>query len=75
MEFVEGETLSDRLKRGPLPVEDALAVASQIANALEAAHDNDVIHRDLKPGNVMIRPDRSTNEPISGRSGSCSSSA
>ncbi len=59
MEFVEGETLSARLERGPIPVEGALPVARQIAEALEAAHDSGVIHRDLKPGNVMIRPDRS----------------
>lgn len=59
MEFVEGETLSARLKHGPLPVEAALPLARQIAEALEAAHDSGVIHRDLKPANVMLRPDRS----------------
>jgi len=57
LEYVEGETLSQRLKRGPLPVEDALEVGKQIAEGLEAAHENGVIHRDLKPGNVMLRTD------------------
>jgi len=57
LEYVEGETLSGRLKTGPLPVEEALEVGKQIAEALEAAHEKGVIHRDLKPGNVMVRPD------------------
>ncbi len=57
LEFVEGETLADRLKRGPLSVPEALETASQIAKGLEAAHEKGVIHRDLKPGNVMLRPD------------------
>ena len=57
MEYVDGETLGDRLERGPLQVDDALAVAKQIAEALEVAHGNGVIHRDLKPGNVMLRTD------------------
>ena len=54
MELVDGETLADRLKRGPLPVQDALEMGRQIAEALEAAHDKDIIHRDLKPANVML---------------------
>jgi serine/threonine protein kinase/Tol biopolymer transport system component len=54
LEFVEGETLAQRLIKGPLPVEEALAVCRQIAEALEAAHEKGVIHRDLKPANVMI---------------------
>jgi len=54
LEYVEGETLSDRLKRGPLPIDEALPIARQIAEALEAAHEKGVIHRDLKPGNVMV---------------------
>jgi eukaryotic-like serine/threonine-protein kinase len=54
MEFVERETLDDRITRGPLRVDDALEYATQIADALRAAHDHGVVHRDLKPGNVMI---------------------
>ena len=54
MELVDGETLADRLKRGALPVQDALELGRQIAEALEAAHDKDIIHRDLKPSNVML---------------------
>jgi eukaryotic-like serine/threonine-protein kinase len=57
MELVEGETLADRTGRGPIPVEDALAIAKQIAEALEAAHERGVIHRDLKPANVKVRDD------------------
>jgi serine/threonine protein kinase len=57
LELVEGETLSDRLARGPLRLQEALRVAQQIAAALDAAHERGVIHRDLKPGNVMLRPD------------------
>ena len=59
MEYVEGETLAQRLKSGPFAVEDALDLAKQMAEALEAAHEKGVIHRDLKPDNVMIRPDGS----------------
>jgi Tol biopolymer transport system component len=57
MELVEGEDLSRRLARGPIPVEDALAIAKQIADALENAHEQGIIHRDLKPANIMIRSD------------------
>jgi len=57
MELVAGETLGARMKRGLMPPEEALKVARQIAEALEAAHDRGVVHRDLKPGNVMITPD------------------
>src|SRR5215472_6025349 len=57
MELVEGDTLSDRIKAGPMPLEDALPIARQIADALDSAHEKGVVHRDLKPGNVKIKPD------------------
>ncbi|MGB7070774.1 MAG: serine/threonine-protein kinase [Pyrinomonadaceae bacterium] len=56
-EYVKGETLRARLERGPLPVEEALDIAIQIASALNAAHEAGVVHRDIKPDNVMIRDD------------------
>ncbi len=54
LEFVEGETLADRLNRGPIPCDEALSLARHIAEALEAAHEKGIVHRDLKPGNVMV---------------------
>ena len=57
MELVEGEDLAERIARGAIPVDEALPIATQIAEALEAAHDHGVIHRDLKPANVKVRPD------------------
>ena len=57
MELVEGEDLSERIKRGPVPIEEATAVALQIAEALEAAHEQGIVHRDLKPANIKLRPD------------------
>src|SRR5215468_9406061 len=57
MELVEGSTLAERIKTGALPVEEALPIARQIADALEAAHERGVIHRDLKPANIKIKPD------------------
>jgi serine/threonine-protein kinase len=57
MELVEGPTLADRIAQGPIPVDEALPIAKQIAEALEAAHERSIIHRDLKPANVKVRPD------------------
>ena len=57
LELVEGEDLSQRLNRRPLPIDEALDVSHQIAEALEAAHEKNVIHRDLKPGNIKINDD------------------
>jgi len=57
MEFIEGETLADRLARGPLPIEEVLRFGIQIADALEKAHKQGIVHRDLKPGNVMLTAD------------------
>jgi serine/threonine protein kinase/Tol biopolymer transport system component len=59
MEMVEGATFGDRIKKGPLPPREALNIARQIADALEAAHDVGIIHRDLKPANIKIKPDGS----------------
>jgi serine/threonine protein kinase len=76
MELVEGRTLADRIKSGPVPVEEALAIARQIAEALEYAHEKGIIHRDLKPANVKMTPEGTVKvldfglakavEPISG---------
>src|SRR5688572_12510252 len=57
MELVEGPTLADRILEGPIPIDEALAIAKQIAEALEAAHEHGVVHRDLKPANVKVRSD------------------
>ena len=56
MEFVDGDSLAQRLQAGAMPVDEALDVARQVATALEAAHEGGVVHRDLKPGNVMLTP-------------------
>ena len=57
LELVEGPTLADRIKQGPIPIDEALHIATQIAEALEAAHEQGVIHRDLKPANVKVKDD------------------
>ena len=57
MELVEGETLAERIARGPVPVDEALTLSQQIAEALEAAHEKGVIHRDLKPANIKVDPE------------------
>jgi eukaryotic-like serine/threonine-protein kinase len=57
LELVEGETLGERIAAGPIPVDEALAVARQIADALEAAHEKGIVHRDLKPANVKLTPE------------------
>jgi Tol biopolymer transport system component len=57
MELVSGETLAERVKSGPLVIEEALKIAAQIAEALEAAHEKSIIHRDLKPANVKVTPE------------------
>src|SRR5712671_5953690 len=57
MELVNGQTLAERLAAGPMPLDEALSVAKEIACALEAAHEKGIIHRDLKPANVKITPE------------------
>lgn len=57
LEYIEGETLMDRLGSGAIPVDEALSIARQMAEALEAAHEKGIVHRDLKPGNVMVTPE------------------
>src|SRR5215813_3186246 len=57
MELVSGETLADRIKRGAIPIEEALPIAKQVAEALEEAHEKGIIHRDLKPANIKLTPD------------------
>jgi eukaryotic-like serine/threonine-protein kinase len=59
MELVEGPTLADRIERGPIPLDEALPIAKQISEALEAAHEHGVIYRDLKPANIKVRADGS----------------
>src|SRR5215467_9988467 len=59
MELITGETLADRIKRGAIPIGEALPIAKQIAEALEEAHEKGIIHRDLKPANIKVTPDGS----------------
>jgi Tol biopolymer transport system component len=60
LELVDGPTLEDRLAHGPLPAEEVMAIARQIVDALETAHERGVVHRDLKPANIKLRPDGAT---------------
>jgi Tol biopolymer transport system component len=79
MELVEGPTLADRMRQGPLPLDEAIPIFRQIAEALEAAHERGIVHRDLKPQNIKLRADDTvkvldfglakTMEPVSGVSG------
>lgn len=57
LELVEGETLAERIARGPIPLDEALRIFEQIAHGLEAAHEKGIIHRDLKPPNLKITPE------------------
>src|SRR5262245_48973998 len=57
LELVDGETLAERIQRGPFPVEEVLSIGKSICEALEAAHEKGIIHRDLKPANVKLTPD------------------
>src|SRR5262245_7442758 len=57
MELVEGATLLDRIAKGPIPFDEALAIAKQLASALDAAHERGIVHRDLKPANIKVRGD------------------
>src|SRR5206468_12429177 len=57
LELVDGESLDRRIARGPIPIDEALAIAKQIAEALEAAHEKGIIHRDLKPANIALTND------------------
>ena len=57
MAFIDGESLSARLKRGPLPARESASIAKQIAFAMQAAHDRGIVHRDLKPGNIILDQD------------------
>ena len=57
MELVEGETLAEKIARGPLRLDEALPIARHIAEALEAAHEQAIVHRDLKPANIKVTPD------------------
>ena len=57
LEYVDGEDLAERLRRGAIPLDEALAIARQVAEGLEAAHDTGIVHRDLKPANIKVRTD------------------
>src|SRR5437867_3737086 len=56
LELVEGETIAERIRRGPMPINEALSIAKNICEALEAAHEKGIVHRDLKPANIKLTP-------------------
>jgi serine/threonine protein kinase len=62
LQLVDGPTLADRIAQGPIPLDEALPIARQIAEALEAAHEKGIIHRDLKPANIKLTPDGNAND-------------
>jgi serine/threonine protein kinase len=64
MELVEGPTLAGRIKQGAVPLEEALAIARQIGDALEVAHEKGIVHRDLKPANIKITPEGSSHHIV-----------
>jgi len=69
MEYLEGQTLAERLRKGALPLDQTLQYAIQIANALDKAHRKGIVHRDLKPGNVKAKtPTRGATSSVSVRS-------
>jgi serine/threonine-protein kinase len=57
MELVQGDTLAERIARGAIPAKEALAIARQLADALDVAHERSIVHRDLKPSNIKITPE------------------
>src|SRR5262245_28725392 len=57
LELIEGETLAEKVARGPIPVREALRIATQVCDAIEVAHEKNVIHRDLKPANIKFASD------------------
>ena len=71
MELVEGPTLADRIAQGPIPVDEALPIAKQIAEALEAAHEHGIMHRDLKPANIKVRLDGTQRSSMPYAASSC----
>jgi len=64
MELVEGEDLTQRIARGAMPIDEALPIARQMAEALEAAHEKGIIHRDLKPANIALTTDGNVKTPF-----------